>query len=126
MNYNLNNLGSRNFEHLVQSLCKKIIGEGVSIFGAGPDGQREATFNGSAPYPSKIDCWDGYWVFQAKFKEINTKKADYLWLKESFEEEMTNFKIKSIILKYIKKIGVFKNEKNISTKKETKKQSSWI
>lgn len=94
MNYNLNNLGSRNFEHLVQALCKKIIGQGVSIFGAGPDGQREATFNGNAPYPSNIDCWGGYWVIQAKFKELNTKKADYLWLKESFEEEMNNFKIK--------------------------------
>ena len=94
MYYNLNNLGSQNFEHLIQSLCKKILGEGVSIFGAGPDGQREATFEGRADYPSCSDCWTGYWVIQAKFKESNTKKADYPWLKEYFEEEMKNFQIK--------------------------------
>lgn len=94
MSYNLNRLGSQNFEHLVQSLSKKIIGEGVSIFGAGPDGQREATFCGKAPYPSQRECWDGYWVIQAKFKEPNTKKADFLWIKECFEEEMKKFKEK--------------------------------
>ncbi len=94
MSYTLNNLGARNFEHLVQALSKKIIGEGVSIFGAGPDGQREATFNGKAPYPSSSDSWEGYWIIQAKFKEPNTKKADYLWLKDSFESEMNNFKEK--------------------------------
>ncbi len=94
MSYTLDNLGSRNFEHLVQALSKKIIGEGVSIFGAGPDGQREATFSGKAPYPSCVDSWDGYWIIQAKFKEPNSKKADYLWLKDCFEAEMNAFKEK--------------------------------
>lgn len=94
MSYTLNNLGSKNFEHLVQALCKKIIGEGVSIYGAGPDGQREATFNGKASYPSDMECWDGYWIIQAKFKEPSTKKADYPWLKDCFEAEMINFQKK--------------------------------
>ena len=94
MSYTLNNLGSKNFENLVQALSKKIIGEGVSIYGIGPDGQREATFSGKAPYPSVEECWDGYWVIQAKFKDPLTKKADYPWLKECFEEEMRNFKEK--------------------------------
>lgn len=97
MSYTLNNLGARNFEHLVQALSKKIIGEGVSIFGNGPDGQREATFKGKAPYPSNSDSWDGYWIIQAKFKEPNTKKADYLWLKECFESEMSTFKEKKAV-----------------------------
>lgn len=94
MNYTLNNLGSRNFEHLIQALSKKIIGEGLSVFGTGPDGQREATFNGKAPYPSSTEPWDGYWIIQAKFKEPNTKKPDYLWLKDCFESEMKAFKKK--------------------------------
>ena len=94
MSYNLNRLGSQNFEHLVQALSKKIIGEGVSIYGAGPDGQREATFHGKAPYPSETECWEGYWVIQAKFKEPNTKKADFPWIKECFEEEMNGFREK--------------------------------
>ena len=96
MSYTLNNLGARNFEHLVQALSKKIIGEGVSIFGNGSDGQREATFKGKAPYPSSSESWDGYWIIQAKFKEPNTKKADYLWLKECFESEMSAFKNKKL------------------------------
>lgn len=94
MNYNLNNLGPNNFEHLVQSLCKKIIGEGVSIFGSGPDGQREATFNGKSNYPSENDGWTGYWVVQAKFKSPDTKAADYPWIKKCFEDEMKGFREK--------------------------------
>lgn len=94
MSYTLNKLGSNNFEHLVQSLCKKILGEGVSIFGVGADGQREATYQGKAPYPSNQESWDGYWVIQAKFKDPNTKTADYLWIKTCFEEEMLGFQTK--------------------------------
>ena len=30
----------------------------------------------------------------SKYKDPNTKKADYLWLKECFEEEMKGFQIK--------------------------------
>lgn len=101
MSYTLSKLGAGNFEHLVQSLCKKILGEGVSIFGSGPDGQREATFQGRAPYPSEQECWDGYWVIQAKFKEPNTKTADYLWLKTCFEDEMGNFQTKKNVGKKI-------------------------
>ncbi len=94
MDYNLNNLGPNNFEHLIQALSKKILGEGVSIFGAGPDGQREATFTGCTNYPSDKECWDGYWVIQAKFKSASTRVADYPWLKECFETEMKGFESK--------------------------------
>lgn len=91
MNYTLNNLGPNNFERLVQALSKKIIGEGVKIYGAGPDGQRECTFEGKANYPSNEEGWDGYWVVQAKFKDSSTKKDDFTWLKQCFQEEMKNF-----------------------------------
>lgn len=107
MNYNLNNLGSQNFEYLVQSLCKKIIGEGVSIFGAGPDGQREATFEGKAPYPSDSETWDGYWVIQAKFKNPDTKTPDFPWIKECFEKEMEGFQNKKSQGKTIPKNYLF-------------------
>lgn len=101
MNYTLNNLGTNNFEHLVQALSKKIIGEGVKIYGAGPDGQRECTFEGKASYPSKEEGWEGYWVVQAKFKDPSTKKEDFLWLKQCFEEEMKNFAKKKVAGKKI-------------------------
>jgi hypothetical protein len=40
-NYNLNLLGTVEFEHLIQDLLKRIIGAGTITFGTGPDGVRE-------------------------------------------------------------------------------------
>ena len=60
------------FEQLVRALATKILGPGVMSFGDGPDGGREATFSGRVPYPFPPDqIWDGYGVFQAKFKSSN-------------------------------------------------------
>lgn len=69
--YNLEGLGSAEFERLVQSLLKEVIGDGTITFGAGPDGGREATFTGEAPYPSPVERWTGQWIFQAKFHEVS-------------------------------------------------------
>lgn len=69
--YNLQGLGSQEFEQLVQALLKKIIGSGTVTFGAGKDGAREATYSGPAPYPSSARPWSGEWVFQAKFHDID-------------------------------------------------------
>ncbi|MGC1927634.1 MAG: hypothetical protein WA667_01555 [Candidatus Nitrosopolaris sp.] len=69
MTYNLNTLGNTEFEHLFQSLLKKIIGAGTVTFGTGPDGGREATYVGTADYPSSSNKWRGYWIFQAKFHD---------------------------------------------------------
>ena len=51
MNYDLNRLNASEFEQLIQSVLKKIIGQGTTTFNRGPDGGREATYEGSAPYP---------------------------------------------------------------------------
>ncbi|MFD6565166.1 NACHT domain-containing protein [Micromonospora profundi] len=76
--YNLNALGSDEFERLAQALLKKVIGNGTITFGAGRDGGREATFSGNAPYPSSTNRWSGEWIFQAKFHDtelLGTDKA---------------------------------------------------
>lgn len=77
--YDLDALGSQKFEELSQTLAKKIIADGAVIYGAGPDGGREATFSGkSNNYPSKNECWDGKWIIQAKFHDnllLGPKKA---------------------------------------------------
>ena len=65
--YNLAGLSPKSFEQLVQSLAVRFIGAGALIFGAGPDGGREATFEGKMEYPSVADPWNGYLVVQAKF-----------------------------------------------------------
>lgn len=83
--YELNRLGSYEFEHLVQSLAKEVIGNGTITFGAGPDGGREAEFEGKAPYPSKNEQWDGTWIIQAKYHDIellSTKRSRQELLKD--------------------------------------------
>jgi len=67
--YDLTRLGDREFEHVIQALAKAEIAPGVTPFGEGPDGAREATYEGSMSYPSDGDAWDGYLVIQAKFKQ---------------------------------------------------------
>ena len=68
--YNLNNLGDENFENIIQSLLKKIIGNNTITFGKGADGSREATFEGTATnYPSETEKWSGKWIFQAKYHD---------------------------------------------------------
>jgi hypothetical protein len=68
--YNLDSLGSQEFERLCQSLVQQIIGPGAKVYGMGSDGAREATFQGKAPYPSTEEQWDGSWIFQAKFHDV--------------------------------------------------------
>jgi hypothetical protein len=70
VSYDLNSMGDDQFEEMVQSLLKKVIGNGTITFGKGPDGGREAIFTGKGNYPSEIDPWEGKWIFQVKFHDI--------------------------------------------------------
>ena len=63
--YNLSGLSTRSFEQLIQAIAVKEIGPGIIVFGDGPDGGREATFEEKIPYPSTENCWSGYGVVQA-------------------------------------------------------------
>jgi len=79
MTYDLTRLGSARFEHLVQALTLGYLGHGVEIFGAGPDGGREATFRGEVKMEGKGE-WNGYGIVQAKYKErLSTTAADQSW-----------------------------------------------
>lgn len=96
MAYDFNNLSNRDFEQMCQSLIQKIIAPGVTIFGDGPDGGREATFEGKAPYPSALSAWSGYWVFQAKFKTARTSEdsKDPEWLQSEIIKEVKKYEIR--------------------------------
>lgn len=89
MRFTLNNLNPYDFEHLVQALCRRILGSGTISFGDGPDGGREATYQGVAPFPSIANVWSGYWVVQAKFKAVNSPAdaTDYAWVEGQLEQE---------------------------------------
>lgn len=59
-------LSSRSFERLTQALLVGALGSAVSVFGDGPDGGREATFEGVLT-PLGLSAARGYLVAQAKF-----------------------------------------------------------
>lgn len=52
MDYDFSRLSTRSFEQLIQALSFRVLGSGITIFGDGPDGGREATFEGAIPFPS--------------------------------------------------------------------------
>ncbi|MFJ2393399.1 hypothetical protein ACIOTI_11675 [Streptomyces sp. NPDC087843] len=90
MDHNLSGLSTREFEHVSQALAQAILGPGVSVFGDGRDGGREATFEGRVPYPSELDAWDGYGVVQAKFRQRTDQQPQdaVSWLKGQVKEEL--------------------------------------
>lgn len=90
MDYDLTRLGTREFEHLTQALAVHILGAGVSVFGDGRDGGREASFDGhmSYPHPDPAGPWDGYGILQAKFHQRPRDPAsNAAWLSEQINGE---------------------------------------
>ncbi len=58
---------SGQFEDLIVILCQSLLGVGVQKFSEGPDGGRDAKFNGVAEnFPSTAEPWKGKIVIQAK------------------------------------------------------------
>ena len=95
--YDFSGLNPRAFEHMIQALAAKILGHGVVVFGDGPDGGREATFEGkTSGYPSKEECWDGYIVVQAKFRQRPKPKeeTDQQWALTELQKELQTFATK--------------------------------
>ena len=92
VDYDLSRLNSRSFEHLVQSLAAKLIGPGIVVFGDGPDGGREATFDGKVPYSTDGNPWGGYGVFQAKFlTRSRGSKEDGDWAVAQLDRELAKY-----------------------------------
>lgn len=91
--YNFAGLNPRDFEHLTQSLALKVISTGVTPFGDGPDGGREAIFTGKMDYEATTKNWDGYLVIQCKFKQRSTGNitTDGAWAYEQLESDLKKF-----------------------------------
>ena len=61
------NLNDADFEALVISICKEILGIGCKTFSAGKDGGKDSWFEGTAQcFPSNKDSWKGTFCIQAK------------------------------------------------------------
>lgn len=95
MKYELERLGPDNFEHLIQSLIRGVADHSAIIFGSGADGQREAVIENA----NLVICGDvtahGRTVVQAKFKGLDTKQGDWVWLRKNLKDELEGFKKKS-------------------------------
>lgn len=93
MTYRLEDLGAHEFEHLVQALLLKVYGPTVQVFGDGPDSGRDAVFEGRAvPADGEqqhAEPWDGYHVFQVKFRErLQSTAANKAWLLAQIGREL--------------------------------------
>jgi hypothetical protein len=65
--YAYEDLSEDQFEKLVVLLCQRLLGISVQGFAKGPDGGRDAKFNGTAElHPSKAAPWVGTVIVQAK------------------------------------------------------------
>jgi hypothetical protein len=88
------------FECLAQALSIKVLGPGTVIFGSGPDGAREATFEGEVPFPSTADRWKGYIVVQAKCREkLKNNQDDATWLCTQLTKDLKKFEDKKRALR---------------------------
>ena len=90
--YDLSRLSSRSFEQLIQALAVRLLGPGIVVFGDGPDGGREATFEGKVPFPNPVDGWDGYGVVQAKCRQRpSDTKQDGNWAVDQLKDEIRKY-----------------------------------
>ena len=70
LQYRVAEIGWYNFERLVQTLLKALIGPGVTSFGGSKDRGRDAAFKGTARFPTLQENWTGDWVFQVKYIDL--------------------------------------------------------
>ncbi len=74
---------------MCQALAMGVLGPGIRVFGDGPDGGREASFDSQLRYPTPTDPWDGYGVLQVKYKTtIVGTGADTAWLRSRIKAEL--------------------------------------
>lgn len=74
MKYAYENLSPTQFENLVVFICSNLFGISVQGFSTGPDGGRDARFNGEAElYPSRAKPWSGTTIIQAKHTNAHNR-----------------------------------------------------
>lgn len=82
-------LGAYGFERLSLAIAIHVLGPGLKVFGDGPDGGREASFEGRLRYPGIEQPWDGFGILQAKYKsEPQSTNADATWLLGRVKSEL--------------------------------------
>lgn len=93
MRYDFGKMDADSFEHMVRSLNERMFGVRCSQYGAGPDGQREFTFEGSVKDHAGV-VFEGRTFGQVKYKGVTTKEDDYRWLVREIDSELRRFREK--------------------------------
>ncbi|MFA4951958.1 NACHT domain-containing NTPase [Brevundimonas sp.] len=89
MDFDFSRFSPRSFEKFAQALTVRALGPGMEVYGDGPDGGREAVFQGSADFPSAAEPWRGYTVVQVKYRQNAGNAAeDAEWLVGELREEL--------------------------------------
>jgi hypothetical protein len=90
MVYDLTRMGERTFEDMCRALAVHVLGSGVQAFGDGPDGGREASFEGLLrhPEPAVDGPWNGFGVLQAKYRRSGVGQKDLDWLRREITKEL--------------------------------------
>lgn len=92
MDFEFKTFSTRSFERFAQAMALHVLGNGVLVFGDGPDGGREATYEGLLDYPSDREKWSGYTVMQAKFLQVpGSPREDADWLVKQLRAELGKF-----------------------------------
>jgi hypothetical protein len=92
MRYEFGRLGPQRFEELCRALATRILGPAVQNFGPGPDGGREASFEGRFRLPGALEVlWDGYGILQAKYRTSASSQSDSAWFQEQVRRELDNW-----------------------------------
>ncbi|MBX8477466.1 hypothetical protein K5D38_22060 [Pseudomonas cichorii] len=89
--YDLTQLDSHSFEHMVNSLALTILGKGVTGLAQGADGGRDGFLTGEAPYPTETERWSGTWYIQSKFHKPHLSKDSQKWLIAEAKKEIKEF-----------------------------------
>jgi hypothetical protein len=91
--YPLCQLGDEGFQNLVVMICRELLGAAVTSFAAGPDGGKDARFEGTAQlFPSQADPASGKFIIQAK----HTAKPYASCSDSDFEQTTVGREIKRI------------------------------
>ncbi|GAB3852656.1 NACHT domain-containing protein [Dactylosporangium cerinum] len=86
--YDLERLGPSEFEHLAQALAVRYFGPDIRIYGAGPDGGREAAFSKDVSLPGGT-AWTGLTIVQAKHRaRVDGPGSNYRWLRAQVYREL--------------------------------------
>jgi hypothetical protein len=92
MVYDFHKFSPQSFERFSQAMVSKKLGPGVQIYGAGPDGAREASFEGRLAISTHGSVWDGYVVVQAKHRASPRRGADdAAWLERELKADLDKF-----------------------------------